>query len=206
MTRVRLMVLVPALALAGCRSEDPRLPQHLYDEAIALNQAGRQIEARSLMAQLASRYADTPAGQQASKDLYLLDALLRQDLQDRTRQLRIIMRRTADALTRYRGKHGEYPRSLDALAPDYLEQVPATPWQHPFFYRPYVGVPILNTKDKKGRPVQILGTKLDCYYLASLGVDLQPGGEELAADTFIVNGEFYKEKTLPPLPTPQPVR
>jgi hypothetical protein len=199
------MALSLGLVLVGCRSEDPRLPQQLYDEAITLNQAGRQLEARSLMAQLAAKFADTPTGQQASKDLYLLDALLRQDLQDRQRQLRAIMKRTADALTRYKGKHGEYPRFLDALAPDYLEQVPATPWQHPFFYRPFVAVPILNTRDKKGRPVQVLGTKLDSYYLASLGVDLLPGGEDMAADTFIVNGEFYKEKTLPPLPTPQPV-
>jgi hypothetical protein len=37
-------------------------------------------------------------------------------------------------------------------------------------------------------------------------VDLQPGGEGLAADTFIVNGEFYKEKSLPVMPLPQPVR
>lgn len=206
MKRIGWMALPLALVLTACRSEDPRLPQQLYDEAIALNQSGRQLEARTLMAQLAARYADTPAGQQASKDLFLLDALLRQDLQDRNRQLRQVMRRTADALTRYKGKKGEYPRSLDALAPDYLEQVPETPWKHPFFYRPFVGTPILDTKDKKGRPVQVLSVKLDSYYLASLGVDLEPGGVDLAADTFIVNGEFYKEKTLPPLPVPQPVR
>jgi len=42
--------------------------------------------------------------------------------------------------------------------------------------------------------------------LACLGVDLQPGGEDEAADTFIVNGEFLKEKLLPPIPLPQPVR
>jgi hypothetical protein len=158
------------------------------------------------MAQLASKYPDTPTGQQASKDLYLLDALLRQDLQDRQRQLRAIMKRTADALTRYRTKHGEYPRTLATLAPEYLEQVPETPWKHPFFYRPFVGTPILNTRDKKGRPIQVFNSKLDSYYLVSLGTDLQPGGDDLAADTFIVNGEFYPEKTLPPIPLPQPVR
>jgi hypothetical protein len=37
-------------------------------------------------------------------------------------------------------------------------------------------------------------------------VDLLPGGEGLAADTFVVDGEFYKEKTLPLIPQPQPVR
>jgi hypothetical protein len=194
------------LVFMSCRSEDPRLPQQLYDEAILMNQQGKQLEARTLMAQLAAKYADTPTGQQAGKDLYLMDALLRQDLLEHQRQLRSIMKRTADALTRYRVKHGEYPRFLSSLVPDYLEQEPETPWKHPFFYRPFVSVPILNTRDRKGRPIQVLGTKLDSYHLASLGVDLQPGGEDLAADTFIVDGEFYKEKTLPLIPQPQPVR
>lgn len=202
----RCAALAVMLTLVACRSEDPRLPQQLYDEAIQLNHQGKQLEARTLMAQLAARYPDDPAGRQASKDLYLMDALLRQDLLERQRQLRSIMKRTADALTRYKGKHSEYPRFLSALVPDYLEQEPMTPWKHPFFYRPFVGTPILNTRDRKGRPVQVLGSKLDSYHLACLGVDLQPGGEDLAADTFIVDGEFYKEKTLPPIPEPQPVR
>jgi hypothetical protein len=206
MASARSLLIPLILAFVSCRSEDPRLPQQLYDEAIQLNQQGKQLEARTLMAQLAAKYADTPPGQQASKDLYLMDALLRQDISDRQRQLRSIMKRTADALTRYKGKHTEYPRFLSALVPDYLEQEPVTPWKHPFFYRPFVATPILNTKDRKGRAIQVLGTKLDSYFLASLGVDLQPGGEELAADTFIVDGEFYKEKTLPLIPQPQPVR
>lgn len=206
MVSARSLLFPLILVFVSCQSEDPRLPQQLYDEAIQLNQQGRQLEARTLMAQLAGRYANTAPGQQASKDLYLMDALLRQDITNRQRQLRSIMKRTADALTRYRGRHTEYPRYLSALVPDYLEQEPATPWQHPFFYRPFVGTPILNTKDRKGRAVQVLGTKLDSYFLASLGVDLQPGGDEMAADTFIVNGEFYREKTLPIIPQPQPVR
>jgi hypothetical protein len=206
MVSVRAVVLPLVLVFLSCRSEDPRLPQQLYDEAILMNQKGKQLEARTLMAQLAAKYPDTPTGQQASKDLYLMDALLRQDLLEHQRQLRSIMKRTADALTRYKGKHGEYPRFLSSLVPDYLEQEPETPWKHPFFYRPFVSVPILNTRDRKGRPIQVLGIKLDSYHLACLGVDLQPGGDDLAADTFIVDGEFYKEKTLPLIPQPQPVR
>jgi len=206
MVSARGLVLPLLLVFLSCRSEDPRLPQQIYDEAIRLNQQGKQLEARTLMAQLAARYPDIPIGQQASKDLYLMDALLRQDLQEHQRQVRSIMKRTADALTRYKGKHGEYPRYLSALVPDYLEVEPATPWKHPFFYRPFVSTPILNTKDRRGRTVQVLSTKLDSYHLACLGVDLQPGGLGLAGDTFIVDGEFYKEPTLPPIPQPQPVR
>jgi hypothetical protein len=206
MVSARGLVLPLLLVFLSCRSEDPRLPQQLYDEAIRLNQEGRKLEARTLMAQLAARYPDNPTGQQASKDLYLMDALLRQDLQENQRQLHNIMKRTADALTRYKGKHGEYPRYLSALVPDYLEVEPASPWKHPFFYRPFVSTPILNTKDRRGRPVQVLSTKLDSYHLACLGVDLQPGGAGMAGDTFIVDGEFFKEATLPPIPQPQPVR
>ena len=206
MVQTRCMVIPLALMLISCHSEDPRLPQQLYEEAILLNQQGRQLEAKALMEEIAHKYADTPTGQQASKDLYLMDALLRQDLQEQERQLHSIMKRVADALTRYKDKHGEYPRFLSNLVPDYLEQDPETPWKHPFFYRPFVGTPFLNTKDRKGRAIQVLATKLDSYHLACLGVDLQPGGDGLAGDTFIVNGEFYKEKTLPEIPLPQPIR
>ena len=206
MVSTRCIGISLALALLACHSEDPRLPKQLYDEAIHLNQQGKQLEAKTLMAQVAARYPDNPVGQQAIKDLYLMEALLRQDLQERQRTLHGIMRRVADALTRYKGKHGEYPRFLSSLVPDYLDQQPETPWKHPFLYRPFVGTPFLNTKDRKGRAIQVLATKLDSYHLACLGVDLQPGGDGLAGDTFIVNGEFYKEKTLPEIPLPQPIR
>lgn len=206
MVRARFLVLSLALVLVACRSEDPRLPQQLYEEAIRLSQQGNQVEAKALMEKLSGTYPDTPAGQQASKDLYLIDALLHQDLLERQRQLRSVMKRVADSLARYKEKHGEYPRFLSALVPEYLEDEPETPWQHPFFYRPYVGAPIFNTKDRKGRPVQVFNTKLDCYELVCLGVDLQPGGDGLAADTLVVNGEFSKDGTPPVLPDPQPVR
>jgi len=202
----RCVAIPLALAIASCQSEDPRLPQQLYDAAIQMNHQGRQLEAEALMEQLAAKYPDTPIGQQAGKDTYLMALLLRQAEQEREHVLRVGMKRVADALTRYKDKHGEYPRNLSSLVPDYLEQEPEAPWGHPFFFRPFVSSPILNTKDRKGRTVQVLNRKLDAYYLACLGVDLQPGGEGLAADTFIVNGEFYKEKSLPVMPLPQPVR
>ena len=116
------------------------------------------------------------------------------------------MKRVADALTRYKGNHGEYPRFLSFLVPEYLEQAPETPWKHPFFYRPYVTSPIVDTKDRKGRVAQTFSTRLDGYILVSLGTDLQVGGEDLAADTYIVNGEWYKGSTPPPIPSPQPLR
>lgn len=200
------MALTLVLGMVACQSEDPRLPQELYNEAVALNLQGKHLEAKTLMEKLAAKYPGTPSGQQASKDLFLMDALLRSADQERNRQLRSTMKRVADALTRYKDKHGEYPRYLASLVPDYLDQMPEAPWGHPFFYRPFVSAPINNTRDKKGRSVQVLSTKLDTYYLACLGVDLQPGGDGLAADTFIINGEFSSDKVLPVMPLPQPVR
>jgi hypothetical protein len=206
MTYVRSAAIAGLLLAFGCRSEDPRLPMQLYDEAIHLNQEGKNLEARMLMQQLADKYPDTLSGQQASKDLFLLDALLRQDLQDRQRLVHSGMKRTADALTRYKDKHGEYPRYLSSLVPEYLDQDPETPWKHPYFYRPFVSTPILDLKDRHGRASQVFSSKFDSYYLVCLGVDLQPGGQDLAADTFVVNGEFVKLSAPPPIPLPQPQR
>ena len=206
MNPVRSMALVSVLVLSACRSEDPRLPEQLYNEAIHLNQQGKNLEAKTLMEQLAAKYPDTGSGQQATKDLYLLDALLKQDLQEGQRHVRSGMKRVADALTRYRGNHGEYPRFLSNLVPEYLEQDPETPWKHPYFYRPFVSTPILDSKDRRGRMAQVFSTKLDAYCMVCLGVDLQPGGTDLAADVFVVNGEFIKLSAPPPIPLPQPLR
>ena len=190
----------------ACRSEDPRLPQQLYDEAIQLNQQGRQLEARTLMEQLAAKYPDTPTGQQASKDLYLMDALLRQDLQERQRQLRSIMKRTADALTRYKGKHGEYPRFLSSPGAGLPGAGARDPLEAPVLLPPLRGHPDPEHQGPQG-PAGPGAEHQAGQLLPGLpGGDLQPGGEDLAADTFIVDGEFYKEKTLPPIPQPQPVR
>ena len=200
------LAIVSVLLLCGCASEDPRLPTQLYADAISLNQQGKNLEAKTLMEQLAVKYPDTPIGQQASKDLYLLDALLKQDLLERQRQVRSGLKRVADALTRYKGKRGEYPRYLSDLVPEYLEQAPEAPWKHPYLYRAFVATPILDLKDKHGRAAQVFSNKFDSYYLVCLGVDLQPGGTDLAADTFVVNGEFVKLETPPPIPLPQPLR
>ena len=206
MTPFRPMALACALLLTGCHTEDPRLPRQLYEEAIRLTQQGRNLEAKTLMEQLAAKYPDTPDGQNAIKDLFLLDGLLKQERQERLRLVHSSLKRVADALTRYKGNHGEYPRFLTSLVPDYLEQTPETPWKHPYLYRPFVGTPIMNITDRRGRSAQVFSTKFDSYYLVCLGVDLAPGGADLAEDTFVVNGEFLKLNAPPPIPTPQPVR
>lgn len=200
----------PALALvlllAGCSSEDPRLPSHLYEEARKLNLEGRSLEARAMMKQLTERYPDSEAAQQAKRDLFLIEAFVNRDIADRQKQTRAAMKRITDALIRYKAKKGEYPQSLSSLVPDYLEQVPEAPWGDPFLYRPYVTHPIENVLNTRGPTRQRFNTKLDGYYLICLGIDQKPGGEGLAADILIKDGAPWSEPAFPSLPQPQPLR
>ena len=198
--------LLSLLLLTGCSSDDPRLPANLYEEARKLNLEGRSLEARAMMKQLTQRYPDSDAAQQAKKDLYLIEAFVNRDMADRQKQVHAAMKRVADALTRYKTKKGEYPAALGSLLPDYLEQVPETPWGHPFLYRAYVTRPIEDLPSKRGPARQKFNTKFDGYYLACLGTDLQPGGEGLAADILIKDGLRWNEPTFPPVPQPQPIR
>lgn len=207
MDRLRFApALVLLLTLAGCSSEDPRLPANLYEEARKLNLEGRSLEARAMMRQLTERYPDSDAAQQAKRDLYLIEAFVNRDLADRQKQVRAAMKRLADALTRYKTKKGEYPQSMTDLVPEYLDQVPETPWGHPFFYRAYVIRPIEDLPTKRGPARQRFNTKFDGYYLACLGTDLQPGGEGPAADILIKDGTLWGETSFPPVPQPQPLR
>jgi hypothetical protein len=202
--------LVPALILltmlAGCSSEDPRLPAQLYEDARKAHLEGRGIEAQAMMKQLTERYPDTEAAQQAKRDLYLIEAFVNRDVSDRQKQVRASMKRITDALIRYHAKKGEYPQSLNDLMPEYVDQVPEAPWGHPYFYRPYVTRPIENVQVKRGPARQKFNTKFDGYYLACLGTDLQPGGQGLAADILIKDGAPWTEPAFPPLPQPQPIR
>ena len=195
-----------ALLVLSCESGDPRLPDSLYNEAVELNKQGKTLEAKSMMQMIAQQFPEAQAGKQASKDLYLIEVILKQDLQQRQRELMDVMRRVANALTRYKGNQGEYPSTLSALVPEYLEKVPETPWGHPFLYRPYVNNPIVDIKGKRGAVSQKLNTAYDGYHLVSLGVDLQPGGEGMAADVLMVDGEVWHQGALPTLPQPQPVK
>ncbi|GEM_PF-368607 len=200
----------PALVLlvlsAGCSSEDPRLPANLYEEARKLNLEGRSLEARAMMKQLTERYPDSDAAQQAKRDLYLIEAFVKRDVEDRQKLVRAGMKRITDALIRYKAKKSEYPASLNDLLPEYLDQVPETPWGHPFLYRPYVSRPIEDVQANRGPVKQKLNTKFDGYYLACLGTDLRPGGEGLAADILIKDGAPWSEPAFPALPQPQPIR
>ncbi len=196
------------LLFAGCQSEDPRLPEQIYQEALKLNVNGKGAEAKIMLEQLARRFPDSKYALQARKDLVSIEFNIKRDLNDRQRVLRVSIKRVMDALTRYKGKRSEYPERLADLVPEYLDQVPETPWGHPYLYRPYVLLPIEDIPGRHGTVTQRFNTKLDGYYLACLGTDGEPGGEDMAADLLVKDGEVLPsdERTFPPLPTPQPVR
>lgn len=202
----RCSALLLGFLLAGCRSEDPRLPEQLYDQATQLSRENKNLEARALLERLAQRFPESRAGQEAVKDLHTIEAILKQEMAETQRRLRSSLQRTVGALERYKAKTGQYPWTLQELVPEYLDQVPEAPWGHPFLYRAFVRNPIEELRDRRGRISQRFNTSLDGYHLASLGTDLRPGGEDLAADLFYVNGDPHREKTLPPIPLPQPVR
>lgn len=205
-----LLCLTPLLfASLGCQSEDPRLPKRIYDEAIKQHQQGKGLEAKVLMEQLAARFPDTDSGKAASRDVVLIESLVRRDFQERKKTNKLNMQRIVDALTRYQGKRSEFPERLLDLVPEYLEQVPETPWGHPYLYRPYVKIPMVEIQGRRGAVTQKFNTRLDGYYLACLGTNMAPGGEGLAADLLVKDGEWLDmnlEKAFPPVPAPQPVR
>lgn len=193
-------------SLLGCQSEDRRLPQKLLDEASELSRKGRPQEAKAVLERITGRYADSPEARQAAQDIFIIDGVIKRELREKQRQVRAAMQRTMHALTRYKTKNSEYPRELTQLFPEYLDQVPESPWGHPFFYRPFVPVPIEDVPNRKGGYTQRLNLKLESYHLACLGTDIKPGGEDLASDILVINGEFAQTKVLPGIPQPQPVK
>ena len=190
----------------ACESEDPRLPDRLYEESRALAGKGKADEGKALLESLVEKYRDTTAGRQAVRDLFVINTNMKEDQKREAQQVSGSMNRIADALSRYKTKRNESPLSLAELVPEYLDQVPETPWQHPFLYRPFVSNPMEEVRDRRGNISQHFNTRLDSYHLVCLGRDLSPGGQDAAADVMMKNGELINNGMLPVIPGQQPVR
>ncbi|HTL98312.1 MAG TPA: hypothetical protein VL181_05850 [Holophagaceae bacterium] len=203
----RLMPLFLLGTLLACSQEQyPRLPQSLYDEGRKLSVANKFPEARALWNDLIARYPGSDAALQAKKDLVLINTFIDNAQESRTKETRFALNKVVGALNRYKDKRGEYPPSLNDLVPEYLDQVPQASWGHPFFYRAYVGQPIVTFSPNRGPSKQIFNTKLDHYNLASLGTDLAPGGDGLAKDMLYHDGQSVDTAGFDPIPGPQPFR
>ncbi|MDR0498165.1 MAG: type II secretion system protein GspG [Holophagales bacterium] len=200
-------LLLLCFVITGCSSNDPRLPERLYEDALALNRDGKTLEAKALMEIIVRRFPEKREGQLARQDVFMLEAILKNSSEDEKRQIKQTIKVTCEALKRYKDKYGEYPTSLNKLVPEYgLDQIPMTPWKHPLLYRPYVGAPNELFYDKKGGMSIRYNTKFDSYYLVSLGADLASGGKDRNADILVVDGKIISGKYLPPIPNPQPYR
>ncbi|HEU4951214.1 MAG TPA: hypothetical protein VFT46_04640 [Holophagaceae bacterium] len=206
MSRRALPLVLLATLLACQPDQDPRLPKRLYDEGLKLSVAGKGPESRALLNDLIARYPNSDEAQQARKDLFFINAMIERTENERAKGTRQALGAVISALAQYREKQGEYPASLNDLVPGYLAQVPQASWGHPFFYRAYVGQPIVTITPKRGPARQLFNTRLDNYDLASLGTDLAPGGDGLAKDVLIHNGEQVTTTGFDPIPVPQPFR
>ena len=205
--RSRLMPIFLLGTLLACQpDQDPRLPQSLYEEGRKLSVAGNGPQAKALWNDLIARYPGSDAAQQAKKDLFFVNAMIERDQNEKQRATRVALGKILGALARYKEQRGEYPASLNDLVPNYLDQVPQASWNHPFFYRAYVGTPIVTITPKRGPARQLFNTKLDHYDLASLGTDLAPGGDGLGKDLLFHDGESVDTAGFDPIPQPQPFR
>ena len=203
----RLMPLFLLGTLLACSQEqDPRLPERLYEEGRQLSAQQKNAEARALWNDLIARYPQSDSALQAKKDLYLVETFLETDREAQMKDTRRSLGEILTALAHYKDKRGEYPESLNDLVPEYLSKVPVASWGHPFFYRAYVGQPIVSITPKRGPAKQLFNTRLDHYNLASLGTDLAPGGDGLAKDLLFHDGESVDTAGFDPIPQPQPFR
>ncbi|HZU53622.1 MAG TPA: hypothetical protein VFF77_06980 [Holophagaceae bacterium] len=203
----RLLPMFLLGTLLACQPEpDNRLPQSLYVEGQKLSVANKYPEARALWNDLIARYPGSDAALQAQKDLVLINTFIENDQDARLKGTRLAMNRVTSALSRYKDQRGEYPASLNDLVPGYIDKVPQASWGHPFFYRAYVGQPIVTITPKRGPARQLFNTKLDHYDLASLGTDLAPGGDGLAKDLLFHDGESATTTGFDPIAQPQPFR
>lgn len=195
------------LLVLGCYSNDPRLPEKLYQEALELSNEGKTLESKTLMEEIARRFPEKREGMSATTDIIRLEAMLKHKADEEKKQVNQVIRATCDALRRYKDRNGEYPTSLQKLVPDYgLDQIPMTPWKHPLFYRPFVSVPREQVVDRRGRATARTNTRFDSYHLACLGTTLNPGREEEGAEILVVNGTIIQGNRFPSIPEPQPFR
>ncbi|MCL1908640.1 MAG: type II secretion system protein GspG [Holophagaceae bacterium] len=206
MSKLYLLFFLCLMAM-GCYSNDPRLPERLYLEALELSNEGKILESKTLMEEVARRFPEKREGMAAATDIIRLEAMLRHKADEEKKQVSQIIRSTCDALRRYRDRNGEYPSSLQKLVPDYgLDQIPMTPWKHPLLYRPFVSVPRERVIDRRGRATERANSKFDAYHLACLGTDLAPSPQGEGTEILVVNGVIIEGNRFPPIPQPQPFR
>jgi len=164
------LCLCIALANGACAGEETKA-QRMADEAIAAVEAQQLDTAIALYRDMIARYPHTEAASHARERITFLSGLSYSVRSFPSRTARELMVTTARAVQRYRYSKGRYPDNLDALMPRMLDEAPIDPWGRPLNYE----------RLKNG------------YRLSCLGGDGRRGGEGLATDFVVVNGNFVSD-------------
>ncbi|MEE8412343.1 MAG: type II secretion system protein GspG [Acidobacteriota bacterium] len=164
------LVSVASIACAG----DEGAARRMGNEAVAAVKAQRLDEAIALYREVVDRYPDTAVALHARERITFLSGLSHSVVSFPSRTARDLMVETARAVQRYRYSKGRYPDNLDALMPKMLNEAPIDPWGSPLQYERLEG-----------------GYRLSC-----LGGDSRRGGEGIAMDFVIVNGNFVSDPAL----------
>ena len=161
--------LVCLLLIAGCACDEGKADR-LYQTAQEHVRAGELEQAVTVLDGLLQQYPETPAAEQARREVVLYRGLAGAVRSYPVREARDQIVTTARALQRYRDRRRTWPDSLDRLVPGYLDEFPLDPW----------GRELLYEAKPRGRG----------YHLACFGADGEPGGAGDDADWFIEDGAF----------------
>ncbi len=164
------LCLCVALASGACASDETKA-QRMTKKAVAAVEAQQLDEAIALYREAIARYPGTTAAMQAQERITFLSGLAHSVSSFPSRTARELMVETARAVQRYRYRKGRYPDSLDDLMPRMLSEAPIDPW----------GTPLNYERLKNG------------YRLSCLGGDGRRGGEGVATDFVVVNGNFVSD-------------
>ena len=156
----------------ACTGDEDRA-QRMAEKAVAAVEAQQLDEAIALYNEVVDRYPDTGAALHARERITFLSGLSYSVDSFPSRTARDLMVETARAVQRYRYRKGRYPDNLDALMPKMLDEAPIDPWGSPLQYE----------KLENG------------YRLSCLGGDSRRGGEGIATDFVVVNGNFISDPT-----------
>ena len=164
------LCLCVALASGACASDETKA-QRMTKKAVAAVEAQQLDEAIALYREAIARYPQTAAAMQAKGQITFLSGLAHSVSSFPSRTARELMVETARAVQRYRYSKGRYPDNLDDLMPRMLNEAPIDPW----------GTPLNYERLKNG------------YRLSCLGGDGRRGGEGVATDFVVVNGNFVSD-------------
>jgi hypothetical protein len=159
-----------ALTSGACASDETKA-QRMTNEAATAFQAQQLDESIALYRETIARYPDTAAAMHAQERIRFLSGLSHSVNSFPSRTARELMVETARAVQSYRYRKGRYPDNLDDLMPKMLDEAPIDPWGRPLNYE----------RLKNG------------YRLSCLGGDGRRGGEGVATDFVVVNGNFVSD-------------